>query len=63
MEMALFNERMVGAKTLLHEGQLFIAADVPLTHPDMSSDIGDAVRRVVRYGDMFTPALMVHAFN
>jgi hypothetical protein len=63
MEMALFNERMVGAKTLLHEGQLFIAADVPLTHPDMSSDIGDAVRRVVRYGDMFMPALMVHAFN
>jgi hypothetical protein len=54
---------MVGAKTLLHEGQLFIAADVPLTHPDMSSDIGDAVRRVVRYGDMFMPALMVHAFN
>jgi hypothetical protein len=63
MEMALFNERMVGAKTLLHEGQLFIAADVPLAHSDMSRDIGDAVRRVVRYGDMVMPALMVHAFN
>ncbi|MBM3638613.1 MAG: hypothetical protein FJW98_04165 [Actinobacteria bacterium] len=62
-ELMQFNERLVAAKCMVQDGQLFVVADIPLTHPDMDDDIAQAARRVVSYGDLLQPALMVYAFS
>ena len=62
-ELMQFNERLVAAKCMIQDGQLFVAADIPLTHDDIDDDIVRAARRVVGYGDLFQPALMVYAFS
>ena len=62
-ELMQFNERLVAAKCMIQNGQLYVATDIPLTHPEVDDAIAQAARRVISYAELFQPALMVYAFS